>query len=318
MKAIWLENKILSVRDDLPIPIPGEGEALLKLRMGGICSTDLEMVKGYYPFGGVLGHEFVGEVVEATLKPALVGKRVAGEITIYCGECEACLNNRTSHCENRRTMGLIGKDGAFSEYLTLPIKNLHEVPDGVTDDQAVFTELLAAALEIQQEVDIRPKDKVVVVGAGRLGLLIAQCLRLTGCDLSVVVRRPQPAALLEKWGIRAVRAEELPKQKADLVVEVTGSAEGFSLSRSLVRPRGTLVLKSTFAGDINLNLSSIVVDEIKLVGSRCGPFAPALRLLEKDLVDVWSLINAKYTLAEGMEAFREADKPGMLKVLLTP
>ncbi|MGB4594823.1 MAG: alcohol dehydrogenase catalytic domain-containing protein [Anaerolineaceae bacterium] len=318
MKAIWLENKTLSVQEDLPIPVAADDEAFIRLRMGGICSTDLEMVKGYYPFRGVLGHEFVGEVVEAAQKPELVGKRVVGEITLCCGECEACLNGRTSHCENRRTLGLLGKDGVFAEYLTLPIQNLHIVPDTLPDEQAVFTELLAAALEIQQEVQIKPADRVVVVGAGRLGLLIAQCLNLTGCDLSVVVRRSQPAILLEKWGIKAVYAQDLPKHKADLVVEVTGSAEGFALSRSLVRPRGTLLLKSTFAGEMSLNLSSIVVDEIKVVGSRCGPFAPALRLLEQGKIDVHSLINAKYSLSEGMEAFDEAAKPGMLKVLLTP
>lgn len=318
MKAIWLENKTLSVQEDLPIPVAADDEAFIRLRMGGICSTDLEMVKGYYPFRGVLGHEFVGEVVEAAQKPELVGKRVVGEITLCCGECEACLNGRTSHCENRRTLGLLGKDGVFAEYLTLPIQNLHIVPDTLPDEQAVFTELLAAALEIQQEVQIKPADRVVVVGAGRLGLLIAQCLNLTGCDLSVVVRRSQPAILLEKWGIKAVYAQDLPKYKADLVVEVTGSAEGFALSRSLVRPRGTLLLKSTFAGEMSLNLSSIVVDEIKVVGSRCGPFAPALRLLEQGKIDVHSLINAKYSLSEGMEAFDEAAKPGMLKVLLTP
>lgn len=318
MKAIWLENNTLSVQEDLPIPVAADDEAFIRLRMGGICSTDLEMVKGYYPFRGVLGHEFVGEVVEAAQKPELVGKRVVGEITLYCGECEACLNGRTSHCENRRTLGLLGKDGVFAEYLTLPIQNLHIVPDSLPNEQAVFTELLAAALEIQQEVQVKPADRVVVVGAGRLGLLIAQCLNLTGCDLSVVVRRPQPAILLEKWGIKAVYAQDLPKHKADLVVEVTGSAEGFALSRSLVRPRGTLLLKSTFAGEMSLNLSSIVVDEIKVVGSRCGPFAPALRLLEQGKIDVHSLINAKYSLSEGMEAFDEAAKPGMLKVLLTP
>ena len=318
MRAIWLENKKLSVQEDLPIPVAADDEALIRLRMGGICSTDLEMVKGYYPFSGVLGHEFVGEVVEAVNRPDLRGKRVVGEITLYCGKCEACLNDRTSHCENRRTLGLIGKDGVFADYLTLPIQNLHVVPEGVTDEQAVFTELLAAALEIQQEVDIHPKDRIVVVGAGRLGLLIAQCLNLTGCDLSVVVRRPQPAVLLEKWGIKAVYGEELAKRRADVVVEVTGSAEGFALSRSLVRPRGTLILKSTFAGELSLNLSSIVVDEAKVIGSRCGPFAPALRLLEQGKIDVKSLINAKYTLAEGLMAFEEAAKPGMLKVLLSP
>lgn len=318
MRAIWLENKGLRIREDVPIPTPGDGEALIRLRMGGICSTDLEMVKGYYPFTGVLGHEFVGEVVQADQAPELIGKRVVGEITLYCGNCEACVEGRTSHCLHRKTLGLIGKDGVFAEYLTLPIQNLHLVPDIISDDQAVFTELLAAALEIQQEVEVKPNDHVVVVGAGRLGLLIAQCLRLTGCDLSVVVRREQPALLLKQWGIRPVQAGELGNKKADLVVEVTGSSQGFALSRSLVRPRGLLVLKSTFADDVTLNLSSVVVDEVKILGSRCGPFAPALRLLESGLVDVQPLIDARYPLSLGIEAFQEAAKPGMLKVLLLP
>lgn len=317
MRAIWLENKILSVRRDLDEPVLKPGEALIRLNTAGICSTDLEMVKGYYPFTGILGHEFVGEVIQSPGRPDLVGKRVVGEITIYCGECASCLAGRTAHCENRQTLGLIGKNGVFADCLSLPLRNLHLVPEALPDETAVFTELVAAALEIQQEIEIHPRDRVIVVGAGRLGLLIAQCLNLTGCDLSVVVRRPEPAKLLKDWGIKAVTADALKPGKADVVVEVSGSAQGFALSRSLVRPRGTLVLKSTFAGEMTLNMSSIVVDEIKVIGSRCGPFAPALRLLEKGLIDVAPLISGIYPLSEGLKAFERAAQPGVLKILLT-
>lgn len=318
MLGLYLKNQKLSMRKNLPIPRIEPGEALIKLNYAGICSTDLEMVKGYYPYQGILGHEFVGEVVEAPENSNWLGKRVVGEISIYCGTCESCLNGRKSHCENRRTLGIHAWDGVFAEYLKLPVENLWEVPKNVTDKQAVFTELLAAALEIQQQVHIKPTDRVIVVGAGRLGLLIAQCLSLIGCDLQVVVRRPEPEIMLRKWGIKAVFAEDLSLHKADIVVEVTGSEQGFALSRDLVRSKGVLVLKSTFAGNVTLNLSSVVVDEIQVIGSRCGPFGPALCLLEKNLVDVLSLISGTYNLSESIKAMQAATSPGALKILLKP
>ena len=318
MRSIWLEDQKLSLRDDIPVPTVAEGDALIKMRLAGVCSTDLELIKGYYPYHDILGHEFVGEVVQAPGSEGLISKRVVGEISIYCGTCEACLRGRPSHCERRKTLGIHDHPGVFAEYLSLPVKNLHLVPDSVSDEEAVFTELLAAALEIKQQVQIKPDMKVLIVGAGRLGMLIAQTLALTGCQLKVVVRREAPKKLLSGFGITCITADEIEQGKYDLVVEVTGSFRGFSISRRAVRPRGTLLLKSTFAGDVTFDLSSIVVDEISMIGSRCGPFAPALRLLEAKKVDPLPLINSRFPLARGIEAIERAGQPGVLKVLISP
>lgn len=318
MQGIWLGDQKLSIKKDLPDPKLSDKDALIELLLAGICSTDLEMVKGYYSFSNILGHEFVGKVIHAPGYDYLVGKRVVGEINITCGECKECLNGRSSHCENRKTLGISNYPGVFAEYLKLPVKNLHLVPDSLSNEQAVFSELLAAALEIQQQIHIMPSSHVLVVGAGRLGMLIAQCLALTGCDLKVVVRRAEAARMLSTFGIRSITPDEVFSHMADVVVEVTGSSSGFELSRSAVRPRGTLVLKSTFAGDVSLNLSSIVVDEVTLMGSRCGPFEPALRLLEERLIKVEPLISAYYPLKEGLAAMEMAGRPGVLKVLLHP
>ena len=316
MKGLWLEDLKITYRTDLPIPKPRTGEALIRTRLGGICATDLEMTRGYYPFTGVPGHEFVGDVVEAPGFEGWIGQRVVGEINLICGQCEACRAGRKTHCTNRRALGIQGVDGVLAEYFTLPLANLHPVPGEITDEAAVFTEPLAAALEILQQVHIQPEMKVLVVGAGRLGLLIAQVLKLIGCDLAVVVRREAQTQLLSRWGIPAVDERTLAKGAADLVVEATGSPAGFALAREALRPAGTLVLKSTFAGDVSLNLSALVVDEIRLVGSRCGPFAPALRLLAAGLIDTQSLVSEHFTLAQGVEAFERAAKRGVLKVLV--
>lgn len=316
MKGLWLENKQLSFRDDLSEPALQPGEALIRVILAGVCSTDLEMVKGYYPFTGIPGHEFVGMVERAPGHHEWEGKRVVGTISVYCGQCLACREGRTAHCENRRTLGIWNFGGVFAEFTKLPITNLVEVPGSVTDEMAVFTEPLAAALQILEQIQIKPSDRVYVVGAGRLGVLIAQVLKLTGCELTVVVRRPEPAELLRKMGIRSGYASELGDKSADMVVEVTGSADGFTTSRRLLRAAGTLVLKSTFAGDVQVNLSSLVVDEIQLIGSRCGPFRPAIRLMESGQVNLQPLIQAQYSLEAGLKAFEEAAKPGSLKVLI--
>lgn len=316
MKGLWLENLKITYRSDLPIPKPRAGEALIRTRLAGICATDLEMTRGYYPFTGVPGHEFVGDVVEAPGFEGWIGQRVVGEINLTCGQCETCRAGCQTHCTDRRALGIQGVDGVLAEYFTLPLANLHPVPEGVLDEAAVFAEPLAAALQIQQQVHIKPEMKVVVIGAGRLGLLIAQTLKLTGCDLAVVVRREAQAKLLARWGIPAVDERTLAKSRADLVVEATGSSAGFAMAREALCPAGTLVLKSTFAGDVSLNLSALVVDEIRLVGSRCGPFAPALRLLAAGLVDTALLVSGRYGLTQGVEAFERAAKRGMLKVLV--
>jgi threonine dehydrogenase-like Zn-dependent dehydrogenase len=315
MKGLWLEDRRITYRTDLPKPEPAEGEALIRLRQAGICSTDLEMVRGYYPFTGVPGHEFVGEVVDAPGNEYWVGQRVVGEINITCGECAACRAGRPHHCENRKALGIQGHDGVFAEYFMLPVKNLHRVPESVSDDTAVFTEPLAAALEIQEQVHIQPDMKVLVMGAGRLGMLIAQTLKLTGCDLRVGVRREEPARILYDLEITPIDIYDVEENAYDLVVEATGAPGGFEISRKAVRPAGTLVLKSTFAGDLTMNISALVVDEVTLVGSRCGPFPPALRLLEAGLVETAPMIDARYTLSDGVRAFEKAGEHGVLKVL---
>ncbi len=315
MQAIWLQDQQISLRD---VPKPSKpGEALIRIRIAGICSTDLELVKGYYPYAGVLGHEFVGEVVEAP-EPDWVGRRVVGEINVACGKCEQCKAGRPTHCENRTVLGIVDRNGVLAEYTTLPLANLHHIPDSVPDEAAVFTEPLAAALEIQEQTQIRPGDRVLLIGAGRLGQLIAQTLALTGADIRVVARHPQQRQLLADRGIRCIGAEEILPRRSDIVVEATGSADGFSLARQAVRPRGTLVMKSTFKGKVNIDFSSIVVDEITVLGSRCGPFAPALRLLENREVNPAVLIAASFQLGEGLKAFEKAAQPGTLKVLVQP
>ncbi|MGZ8218458.1 MDR/zinc-dependent alcohol dehydrogenase-like family protein [Methylomagnum sp.] len=318
MRAIWLENQTLSRRDDAPEPTRQMGEALLRIRLAGLCGTDLELVRGYYPFTGIPGHEFVGEVVEADNR-VLVGQRVVGEINLACGHCDSCRANRPTHCENRTVLGIRGRNGAFAEYLTLPETNLHPVPDSVPDAAAVFVEPLAAALEIQERVAIHPSSRALVIGAGRLGQLIAQTLALTGCDLRVMAKHPRQRDLLAGRGIACLNDDdEAPARHFDVVVEATGSPAGFQLARQAVRPRGTLVLKSTYRGELGVDFSSLVVDEITLIGSRCGPFPAALRLLEMQAVDPMGLIEAEYPLARAVEAFERAGQRGALKVLVRP
>jgi threonine dehydrogenase-like Zn-dependent dehydrogenase len=318
MSAIWLENQSLEFRDDVPIPKPMESEALVRVLVAGICSTDLELTRGYYPFTGIPGHEFVGKVIEAPGNRAWVGNRVVGEINIACGECENCQAGRVSHCSVRTVLGIQGWDGAFSEYLILPIENLHTVPDDIHNDAAVFTEPLAAALEIQQQVHVLPSDRVLMIGAGRLGQLISQTLALTGCDLLVVARHKIQHKILNERGIATVEEKYIPDHKMDIVIEATGSEQGFSLATNSVRPRGVVVLKSTFKGNVKLNLSSLVVDEITIIGSRCGPFTPALSLLQDKLVDPTPLIVEKFPLDNAIRAFERAAQTGVLKVLLYP
>ena len=321
MQALWLEENKISLRD---VPQPRKpNEALIKIRKAGICSTDLELVKGYYPYTGIIGHEFVGEVISSPLPEGegagvRVGDRVVGEINAACDECEQCLNGRPTHCEHRTVLGIVNREGTFAEYTSLPIANLHRVPDSVPDEMAVFTEPLAAALEIQQQVQIKPTDRVLLVGAGRLGQLIAQTLALTGCDLRVAARHVHQQNLLKKRGIKIISEEEIQPWRWDIVVEATGSPGGFSLARQAIRQRGTLVLKSTYKGEMSVNFSSIVVDEINIVGSRCGPFEPALRLMESKQVDPTVLIDSEFSLGDALKAFEHAAGSGVLKVLVQP
>jgi 2-desacetyl-2-hydroxyethyl bacteriochlorophyllide A dehydrogenase len=315
MKALWLEEGVLSVRERL-VPETG-GEALVRVRLSGICGTDLELVRGYYPFTGIIGHEFVGDVVDSP-DPSWTGARVVGDINVDCGSCEACRAGRLTHCERRTVLGIVGRDGAHAEYLRLPLRNLHRVPGRVSDEAAVFTEPLAAAVEILEQVQVLPADRVLLVGAGRLGQLVAQVLALTGARLSVVAKHDDQRALLAARGIPTIEPGEVEPRRWDIVVEATGSPSGFDIAARAVRPRGTLVLKSTYHGEVTLALAPFVVDEITIVGSRCGPFAPALRLLEAGEVDPLPLIAERFPLERAVEAMDAAARPGMMKVLIRP
>jgi 2-desacetyl-2-hydroxyethyl bacteriochlorophyllide A dehydrogenase len=318
MKALWLEDLALSLRD-VDVPVPAAGEALIRVRLSGICGTDLELARGYYPFTGVIGHEFVGDVVESP-DASWIGARVVGEINAACGECEQCVAGRPTHCERRTVLGIVGRDGCHAEYTTLPLANLHRVPDSVPDDAAVFVEPIAAAIEILQQVPIGAADRVLLVGAGRLGQLVAQVLASAGARVRVVARHAHQRELLHARGIETIEAADVEPRRWDVVVEATGSPSGFDIAAAALRPRGTLVLKSTYRGDVTLALAPFVVDEITIVGSRCGPFAPALELLESGAVDPLPLIAARYLLADAdaVEAMRAAQQPGMMKVLLEP
>jgi threonine dehydrogenase-like Zn-dependent dehydrogenase len=272
-------------------------------------------MRGYAEFNGVLGHEFVG-IVDQAENPELLGCRVVGEISASCGTCETCRAGRSSHCPTRTTLGIRGRDGVLAEYFCLPVRSLHLVTPEIPDEAAVFVEPLAAACEILEQVHVRPTDRVVVLGDGKMGLLIAQVLALTGCDLTVVGRHTEKLAILAARGIRSRLGTDELARSADVVVECTGHADGFATARRLVRPRGTLILKSTYQGLVETDLSGLVVDEIQVQGSRCGPFPAALRLLVQRLVDVTSLIEARYPLSEALDAFEHASSRGALKVLV--
>jgi threonine dehydrogenase-like Zn-dependent dehydrogenase len=265
----------------------------------------------------VLGHEFVGEVVESS-EPAWVGSRVVGEINDACGSCELCRSGHPTHCESRTVLGIVARDGAHAEYVRVPHANLHRVPDGVSDEAAVFTEPLAAALEVLEQVHIRPSDRVLLVGAGRLGQLVGRVLALTGADVRAVARYERQVELLAVAGVACIAEEEVGQRRWDVVVEATGSPSGLDVARAALRPRGTLVLKSTYRGEVTLDLAPFVVDEITVVGSRCGPFAPALELLARGKIDPVPLIEARYPLASGVEAMEVAARSGAMKVLLEP
>ncbi len=304
MRGLWLEERRLRLRDDLPMPVAARGEALVHVLLAGICSTDIELTRGYYPFAGIPGHEFVGE---------WEGRRVVGEINAVCEQCEACRNGRRSHCENRTVLGIKDRNGALAEHLTIPAVNLHPVPDEISTEEALFTEPLAAALEIQEQITIQPDERVLVVGDGKLGQLVAQTLALTGCKLLVVGKHRRKRDLLERRGIPTADALA---GTFDIAVECSGSAEGFAVARHALRPRGTLVMKSTYAGALTLNASSLVVDEITVIGSRCGPFDKALRLLRERRVDVRGLIDAIVPLDDAIDGFARAQRPGALKVIV--
>lgn len=316
MRALLLDDSGPRLAE-LPRPEPGPDEALLRITCAGICSTDLELIRGYAGFSGILGHEFTA-VVEAAADPAWVGRRVVGSINLGCRSCDECLACGPEHCPTRTVLGIVGKDGIFADYATLPLANLLEIPDGLADEAAVFTEPLAAALRIIDQLPLPPESRVAVVGPGRLGSLIAQALALAGARLYVFGRRPESLELAARWGLPTGLVGEAAADSYDLVVEATGNEAGLAESLRLVRPKGTLVLKSTFHGKASVDLTKVVVGEVKIVGSRCGPFAPALRLLEQGAIDVASLVEDEYPLSRALEALEHAARPGVRKILLRP
>ena len=315
MRGLWLQDGRLSVRSDLLLPVPGPGEALVRVRLTGVCATDLELLRGYSPFTGIPGHEFVGEITAAPEQPGRVGERVVGEINLPCGQCTPCQAGRGNHCERRRVLGIRNHDGACAEYLVLPLANLHRVPDGIPDEAAVFCEPLAAALRLQQQRPVQPGERVLIVGAGRLGQLIALSLAEGDFSLQVVARHPRQRALLEAAGIAWLAEDQVTAGAWDLVVEASGTPAGFTLGRQALRPAGTLILKSTYTGPAEVDLSRLVVDEITLIGSRCGPFPAALDRLRQGL-DPRPLIDARYPVAQAVAAFDQAARPGALKILI--
>lgn len=317
MLALRVEKKSLKIKNVEKPNLPDE--ALVRVLLSGICNTDLEIARGYAGFKGTIGHEFVG-VVEDSTDRTLVGRRVVGEINAGCGKCELCRAGDSRHCPLRTVLGIVGRDGAHAEFLQLPIENLVPVPKNVPDEHAVFTEPLAAACGILERVSIAKADRVAVIGDGKLGLLCAQVLALTGASLLLVGKHSSKLRIAERLGIETATPVKAGKRKRefDVVVEASGAAAGFGLALDLLRPRGKLVLKSTFHGKTELDAARIVVDEISIVGSRCGRFTPALDLLKKAAIDVDGLISEEYPLSNGVHAMHRAAARGVLKVLLRP
>ncbi|MBR6299246.1 MAG: alcohol dehydrogenase catalytic domain-containing protein [Candidatus Gastranaerophilales bacterium] len=320
MKAL-VYNKELKLDNNYPVPDLKENEVLIKTLMVGICNTDYEITKGYMGYQGVLGHEFVG-IVEKTgsnVDKYLINKRVVGEINLACNNCEWCHKGLGRHCPNRSTLGIFKKDGCFSEYFTLPKENVIEISDNIDDETATFTEPLAAAYEILEQLHIRPDSKVALVGDGKLGLCISLVFSALNIDFIHIGKHEEKLNISKSNGVKTMLLSELKdchKKSFDFVIEATGSTGGFELSSSLVKPRGTLVLKSTITAKEGLNLASIVVDEITVVGSRCGQFRPILRLLEQGKINVKPLISGIYSVDDFEKAFEENSKKNTLKILV--
>jgi threonine dehydrogenase-like Zn-dependent dehydrogenase len=318
MQAIVFDGKQARLRSDQPEPKPAAGEARVKVTLSGLCRTDLEVLAGYQSFEGVMGHEFVG-VVAAAGRQELVGKRVVSEINCVCGKCDMCSSGLRNHCRNRRVIGISGRNGCFAEQVVVPEMNLHLVPDDVSDEEAVFVEPLAAALQVIHQVAIEPRMQVAVLGDGRLALLVAMVLKASGCKLTVVGKHPEKMTQFERRHIVCKPQSEIRMAAdQDVAVECTGRPEGLALAQRMVRPRGRIVLKSTYVGGEPIDLAPIVINELTLVGSRCGSFPEAISLLARREVEVGSMIWRTFRLSQFEKAVAEAKKPHAMKVLLKP
>ena len=313
MKALIISDSLKLVRE---APVPRrEGEALVGVICAGICSTDLEIVKGYAGFQGTLGHEFVGRVVESP-DLSLVGRRVVGEINAGCGQCELCLQDDPRHCADRTVLGIKGRDGAFAELLSLPVRNLIEVPDSVSNDAAVFVEPLAAAFNILEQVSINSSCDVAVVGDGKLAQLVVLVIAQIGCSLTVIGRHQEKLEMAREFGAHRVLLDKSATGRFDIVIEASGSPSGLATAFAVVKPRGIVVLKSTHQGSTAVEMSQVVVNELTVIGSRCGRFRGALELLAGGKVDLSPLISRRLPLADGVRAFDVAAAPESMKVIL--
>lgn len=319
MRALVFNNK-LELKQDFEKPTPKENEALIKVKLVGICNTDYEITKGYMGYNGILGHEFVGVVEEINGEDkSLLGKRVVGEINLGCKNCDYCAKGLERHCPNRQTLGIFNKDGCFADYVTLPLSNLLEVNEKINDETAVFVEPLAAALEILEQLHIKPYEKVCVLGDGKLGLITALALNASNVDVTLVGKHKNKLDIAKEQNVKTMLLENLKQEdnkSFDVVVEATGRVSGFETSLSLVKPRGVLVLKSTIATGKELNLAPIVIDEITVLGSRCGQFAPALRLMEKNVIDFSKLVSAKLSFDDAVLGFEKNKENNTIKILL--
>ncbi len=315
MRALVFKKRRLTYRTDYPNPRPGRNEALIKITLAGICNTDLETTKGYMDFQGIPGHEFIGNV-EKCNKKNLIGKRVTGEINIGCNRCFYCRNQMQNHCPGRSVMGIFNKDGVFAEYVTLPVKNLHVIADSISDKEAVFIEPLAAAFEITRQVDIKPGNKVCVLGDGKLGLLVSQVISLTGCSLVVVGKHKDRLSLLEKRGLRVKLVSAFNEKAFDIVIDCTGSPSGLETALNIVKPQGRIIIKTTLAKRRTFDLNTIVLQELTLIGSRCGPFSPAMNAVKRGIIDLHPLKSKVFPLEEGIRAFQYASRKGVSKVML--
>lgn len=315
MQALVYAKSNVSLKRNHPAPKASKGELLLKVLRASVCQTDLEIIKGYMQFEGVLGHEFVGEVIEGS--PKWRGRRVVSEINCVCGQCDMCRSGVANHCRARSVMGIDGRDGCFAEMVVVPERNCHLIPDAITDDEAVFVEPLAAAYQTLHQVHVEPRMRVAVLGAGRLGLLMAQVLLPTKCDLMVISRSESKLSFCDKKGIRGtLLADLLAKTEYDLVIDCTGSPDGLDLAMKLTRPRGKIVLKTTTAAAGHTNMTPLVVNEIALLGSRCGPFPEAINALARKEIDVLSMISRTFPLSKAPAALDAAADPNTIKVLI--